>query len=170
MPTAIPDTSLNLPPGELALFRQHHGVALGQTQRTALSHYSHSSTSSRGRGTQRSTPASSRAASAVSSGQGGRIMLDAGSLSVLGAYFDRLMGRIQDRVDYLSTQTTMSSTAQSRSAASTMAGADAEIARFKDILRQIDELETEFDKVRHIRDIVKAFRGRVERAGHSLRR
>ena len=64
----------------------------------------------------------------------------------------------------------MSLTAQSRSAASTMAGADAEIARFKDILRQIDELETEFDKVRHIRDIVKAFRGRVERAGHSLRR
>ena len=43
-----------------------------------------------------------------------------------------------------------------------MAAADAEIARFKDIIRQIDELETEFDKVRHIRDIVKGFRSRVE--------
>lgn len=51
-----------------------------------------------------------------------------------------------------------------------MAGADAEIARFKDILRQIDELETEFDKVRHIRDIVKAFRGRVEGIGRGLKR
>lgn len=43
-----------------------------------------------------------------------------------------------------------------------MAAADAEIARFRDIIRQIDELETEFDKVRHIRDIVKSFRARVE--------
>ena len=32
----------------------------------------------------------------------------------------------------------------------------------KSILRTIDELETEYDKVRHIRDIVKSFRGRVE--------
>ena len=44
-----------------------------------------------------------------------------------------------------------------------MAMADAEIARFHEILRQLDELEREFDKVRHIRDIVKGFRGRVER-------
>ena len=70
----------------------------------------------------------------------------------------------------LTTQTTLSSTAQSRSAANTIAGADAEIARFKDILRQIDELETEFDKVRHIRDIVKGFRARVEGVGRGLRR
>jgi len=32
----------------------------------------------------------------------------------------------------------------------------------RDIIRTIDELETEYDKVRHIRDIVKGFRGRVE--------
>ena len=32
----------------------------------------------------------------------------------------------------------------------------------RDILRMIDELELEYDKVRHIRDIVKSFRGRVE--------
>lgn len=59
---------------------------------------------------------------------------------------------------------------QSRSAANTLAGADAEIARFKEILRQITELETEFDKVRHIRDIVKGFRARVERLGGQLRK
>ena len=47
-------------------------------------------------------------------------------------------------------------------AAGSIASADAEIARFKEILRQIDELETEFDKVRHIRDIVKAYRARVD--------
>ena len=31
----------------------------------------------------------------------------------------------------------------------------------RDILRMIDELETEYDKVRHIRDIVKQYKGRV---------
>ena len=61
----------------------------------------------------------------------------------------------------LSRQTQLSTRAQSSHAADAMAMADAEIARFHDILRQIDELEREFDKVRHIRDIVKGFRGRV---------
>lgn len=70
----------------------------------------------------------------------------------------------------LSAQTTTSTISQSRSAATTMAGADAEIARFKDIMRQIDELEMEFDKVRHIRDIVKGFRARVEGLGGRLGR
>ena len=40
--------------------------------------------------------------------------------------------------------------------------ADAAIARFRAILRQIDELETEFDKIRRIREIVGAFKARVE--------
>lgn len=40
--------------------------------------------------------------------------------------------------------------------------ADAEIARFRAILHQIDELEMEFDKVRRIREIVRSFRARVE--------
>jgi len=40
--------------------------------------------------------------------------------------------------------------------------ADAEIARFHEILRQIDELSTEFDKVRRIGEIVKQFKARVE--------
>lgn len=63
----------------------------------------------------------------------------------------------------LTTQTQISTMAQSsRASAGAIAAADAEIARFRDILRQIDELEVEFDKVRHIRDIVKGFRVRVE--------
>lgn len=56
----------------------------------------------------------------------------------------------------------MSTISQSARAGAAMAAADTEIARFRDILRQIDELEVEFDKVRHIRDIVKGFRSRVE--------
>jgi len=40
--------------------------------------------------------------------------------------------------------------------------ADAEIARFQEILRQIEELRTEFDKIRRIGEIVKAYRARVE--------
>lgn len=55
-------------------------------------------------------------------------------------------------------------------AANTIANADAEIARFKEIMRQIDELEMEFDKVRHIRDIVKAYRSRVEGISNKLGR
>ena len=62
----------------------------------------------------------------------------------------------------LTAQTQISTTAQSARAGETIASADAEIARFHEILRQIDELEVEFDKVRHIRDIVKGFRSRVE--------
>ncbi len=43
----------------------------------------------------------SRAASAASSAGhgGGRLLLDAGSLAVLGSHFERLMGAIQGRVD-----------------------------------------------------------------------
>ena len=40
--------------------------------------------------------------------------------------------------------------------------ADAEIARFHDILRQIDELEADFDKISNIREMVRGFRQRVE--------
>lgn len=39
--------------------------------------------------------------------------------------------------------------------------ADAEIARFNSILSEIDEMEMEFDRIRHIRDIVRAYRQRV---------
>jgi hypothetical protein len=40
--------------------------------------------------------------------------------------------------------------------------ADAEIARFRAILRNIEELELEFEKIKRIREIVRGFRARVE--------
>ena len=65
------------------------------------SHYAGSTAGSRGRGTARVSNASSRAASASShaGGGGGRLMLDAGSLAVLGSHFERLMGAISSKVD-----------------------------------------------------------------------
>ena len=62
----------------------------------------------------------------------------------------------------LTQQTQISVSAQSSRAGNAMAAAEAECARFREILRQIDEMEVELDKVRHIRDIVKGFRSRVE--------
>ncbi|KAM0095176.1 hypothetical protein ACP6JD_001390 [Aspergillus fumigatus] len=40
--------------------------------------------------------------------------------------------------------------------------ADAEIARTRSILASIDDLENELAKIGHIREIVKAYRGRIE--------
>lgn len=59
-------------------------------------------------------------------------------------------------------QTQTATQTQYDRAGNAIAMADAEIARFHEILRQIDELQTEFDKVRRIGDIVKAYRARVE--------
>lgn len=42
------------------------------------------------------------------------------------------------------------------------AQAEQEIARFRSIIAQIDELETEFDKIRRIREIVYGFRARID--------
>ncbi|KAL8700027.1 MAG: hypothetical protein Q9201_005673 [Fulgogasparrea decipioides] len=155
-PSSIPDSQLGLSHAELQIFRQHQQIAL-QNQP-----YAHSAASARGRGHARTSASTSRAASAASSGQNGRLILDPGSLAVLGQHFERLMGAIQNRVQQLTAQTQISTIHQSSRAGAAMAAADAEIARFHGIIRQIDELETEFDKVRHIRDIVKGFRARVE--------
>ncbi|CAF9911398.1 hypothetical protein IMSHALPRED_010018 [Imshaugia aleurites] len=164
LPSSIPDSQLGLSQSELHILRQHQQIALSSGSSSAAPHYAHSTTSSRGRGHARSSASTSRAASAASSGPGGsgRLLLDAGSLAVLGSHFERLMGAIQSRVNHLTAQTQRSTIHQSSRAQSSIAAADAEIARFRDILRQIDDLETEFDKVRHIRDIVKGFRSRVE--------
>ncbi|RDI82436.1 hypothetical protein Vi05172_g7426 [Venturia inaequalis] len=92
---------------------------------------------------------SSRAASQASSQ--GRLLIDPGSLAALANYFDRLMYSIQARW-----------TAQYDRAGNAIEMADAEIARFHDILRQIDELQNEFAKIKRIGEIVKGFRARVE--------
>ncbi|KAL8913276.1 MAG: hypothetical protein Q9172_007323 [Xanthocarpia lactea] len=182
LPSSIPDTQLGLSQSEIQILRQHQQIALQNAN------YAHS-TSTRGRGHVRTSASTSRAASAASSGNG-RLVLDPGSLTALGTHFERLMGAIQNRVQQvtpisqrlmriqhanrlrlrtldtrsisLTAQTQISTINQSSRAGAAMAAADAEIARFRDIIRQIDELETEFDKVRHIRDIVKGFRARVE--------
>ena len=101
LPHSVADTQLGLSAAELHTFRQHQAIALGTPAASTAGHSSSAAT--RGRGSARSG-ASSRAASAASSaaGGGGRLMLDAGSLNVLGAYFERLMARIQDRVDHVS--------------------------------------------------------------------
>lgn len=46
--------------------------------------------------------------------------------------------------------------------------ADAEIARFRAILQQIDELENEFDKIKRIREMVRGWRARVEQMERRL--
>ncbi len=46
--------------------------------------------------------------------------------------------------------------------------ADAEIARFRAILMQIDELEMELEKIGRIREIVRGFRARVEQMERRL--
>lgn len=62
----------------------------------------------------------------------------------------------------LNEQTEIAVQRQSQLARMSSAAADAEIARFRSILQQIDELENEFDKIRRIREIVRGFRARVE--------
>ncbi|KAL5116027.1 hypothetical protein ACEQ8H_006038 [Pleosporales sp. CAS-2024a] len=103
---------------------------------------------------------SSRAASHASSH--GRLLLDPSSLQALGAHFDRLMYSIQQRWHYLTQQTQTATQIQYDRAGNAMQMADAEIARFRALLREIDELQTEFDKVRRIGEIVKGFKSRVD--------
>ena len=103
LPSSIPDSQLGLSQSELHILRQHQQIALSAGNSTAAPHYAHSTSSSRGRGHVRTSASTSRAASAASSGPGGggRLLLDAGSLAVLGSHFERLMGAIQNRVNHV---------------------------------------------------------------------
>ncbi|KAH6605257.1 ead ea22 domain-containing [Trichoderma cornu-damae] len=134
---AVPDTQLGLSAEEIQLLRQGQ-AALGG-----------------GGGS-----ASSRAASRASSQ--GLLMLDSSSLSALGRYFDRLMAGIEQNIRYLSEQAQMFTQVQYDRAGNIIDGADAEIARYTEILRQLDELEVDFDRIAHIKEIVKGYRSRVE--------
>ena len=97
LPTSIPDTQLGLNQSEIHILRQHQQIALQSNP------YAHN-TATRGRGHGRSSVSTSRATSAASSGQG-RLMLDPGSLALLGQHFERLMGAIQNRVEHVKAQT-----------------------------------------------------------------
>lgn len=68
----------------------------------------------------------------------------------------------------LNRATEIATSAQYDRAGNAIEMADQEIARFRAILEQIDELETEFEKIKRIREIVRSFRARVEQAERRL--
>lgn len=138
---AVPDTQLGLTAEEIQLLRQGQAALGGSSGGAAGS-------------------SSSRAASRASSQ--GLLLLDSSSLAALGRYFDRLMANIEQNMQYLSEQAQMFTQVQYDRAGNIIDGADAEIARYTEILRQLDELEVDFDRIAHIKDIVKGYRSRVE--------
>ncbi|OJJ43079.1 hypothetical protein ASPZODRAFT_146380 [Penicilliopsis zonata CBS 506.65] len=155
--TSIPDTSLGLTSSEIQILRQQQQIALqGQTGNGL----------SRGRGTGRNSNSSSRAASAASSH--GRLLLDPMSLRALSHQLDNLQEQIRNRIDYLEEQMQLSIANSYDRAGNIICDADAEIARTKNILASIDDLENEFTKIARIRDIVKSFRARIESYDHRL--
>jgi len=142
---AVPDTQLGLTNEEISLLR-HHQQAAAST----------------------AGGSSSRAASRASSQ--GLLLLDSHSLAQLSRHFDRLLQQISARLEYLSEQSQMVAQQQYDRAGNAIQIADSEIARFHDILRQIDELEVDFDRIRHIRDIVRGYRQRIEEMDQELER
>jgi hypothetical protein len=131
---AVPDTQLGLTNEEIQILRQGQAALNGSS--------------------------SSRAASRASSQ--GLLLLDSSSLASLGRYFDRLMVSIEQNIQYLSEQAQMFTQVQYDRAGNIIDGADSEIARYTDLLRQLDELEVDFDRIAHIKEIVKGYRVRVE--------
>ncbi|CAJ0548809.1 hypothetical protein HG530_009670 [Fusarium avenaceum] len=132
---AVPDTQLGLTNEEIQLLRQGQAALGGGSS-------------------------SSRAASRASSQ--GLLLLDSSSLSALGRYFDHLMASIEQRINYLSHEAQRFTQLQYDDADGIIGGADAEIARYTEILQQLDELEVDFDRIAHIKEIVKGYRSRVE--------
>jgi YD repeat-containing protein len=143
---AVPDTQLGLTSEELQLLRQGQVAALRE-----------------GGGSN-----SSRAASRVSSN--GLLLLDSSSLAALGRYFDNVMQNIGTQLNYLSDQSAMFTTVQYDRAGNLIEVADSEIERFHDILRQIEELEVDFDRIAHVKEIVRGFRQRADEMDRDLQR
>ncbi|KAI0393383.1 hypothetical protein F5Y17DRAFT_458955 [Xylariaceae sp. FL0594] len=137
---AVEDTQLGLTDEEITLLRYHQVQAAGSS--------------------------SSRAASRASSQ--GRLLLDSSSLAALSRHLDRLMQQIQARIERLSEQSAIVTMQQYDRAGNLVDNADAEIARFQGIMSQIDELEVDFDRIAHIRDIVRDYRQRVEQLEQEL--
>ncbi|KAI1501613.1 hypothetical protein F5X99DRAFT_408841 [Biscogniauxia marginata] len=138
-PNTVEDTQLGLTDEEIALLRYH------QTQAGS---------------------SSSRAASRASSQ--GRLLLDSSSLAALSRHLDRLLQQIQERIEYLSEQSSIVTMQQYDRAGNLVDNADAEIARFQNIMSQIDELEVDFDRIAHIKEIVRDYRQRVENLEREL--
>ncbi|EFW98920.1 hypothetical protein CMQ_4772 [Grosmannia clavigera kw1407] len=139
-PHVIDPTQLDLSTEELTLLRQGQSALAGSS--------------------------SSRAASRASSQ--GRMLLDSNSLAALDVYFERVMNHIQQQLQYLTDQTQAATMAVYDQSNQMIVDADAEIARFTMINEQIDELELDFDRIAHIREIVHDFRQRIEDIEHEL--
>ncbi|KAI1258369.1 hypothetical protein F5Y18DRAFT_421448 [Xylariaceae sp. FL1019] len=136
----VDDTHLGLTDEEIALLRYHQAQAAGSS--------------------------SSRAASRASSQ--GRLLLDSSSLAALSRHLDRLLRQIHERIEYLSEQSSIVTLQQFDRAGHLVDNADAEIARYQELMAQIDELEVDFDRIEHIRDIVRDYRQRVEQLEREL--
>jgi hypothetical protein len=80
------------------------------------------------------------------------------------------MNQIEGQMAYLSEQSQVFTMAQFDHAGNLIGNADAEIQRYNDILQQLDELELDFDRIRHIKEIVRGFRSRVETMERELER
>lgn len=144
---AVPDTQLGLSNEEIQLLR--HGQ---QTVAAA------GGGGGGGGGGGEST--SSRAASRASSQ--GLLVMDPSSLAALGRHFDRVMQRIQQQLEYLIEQSQQVNLEVYDRAGNLVDNADREIARYHSLMAQIDELELDFDRISHIREIVAGFRQRAE--------
>jgi hypothetical protein len=98
----------------------------------------------------------------------GLLMLDQSSLTALGRHFDREMQRVQQELERLVEESTVVTMHVYDRAGNLIDNADAEITRYHDIMRQIDERELDFDRMAHIRDIVRGFRLRAEELERGL--
>ncbi|KAK4237387.1 hypothetical protein C8A03DRAFT_44768 [Achaetomium macrosporum] len=143
---AVPDTQLGLTEDQIQLLRH------GQQEVAAAAGGS----------------TSSRAASRASSQ--GLLMMDTSSLTALGRHFDRVMQSIQQRLEYLMEQSQIVTLSVYDRAGNLIDNADAEIARYHEIMAQIDELEVDFDRISGIREIVRGFRQRAEELERELER
>jgi len=142
--SAVPDTQLGLTNEEIQILRHGQQAIAGNGS------------------------SSSRAASRASSQ--GLLMLDSSSLTALGRHFDRVMQHIQQRLEHLMEQSQVVTMHVYDRAGNLIDNADAEIARYHEIMRQIDELELDFDRIAHIRDIVREFKHRAEELDRELDR
>lgn len=111
---------------------------------------------------------SSRAASRASSQ--GLLMMDSSSLAALGVHFDRVMQSIQQRLEYLTEQSQIVTLSVYDRAGNLIDNADAEIARYHQIMAELDELDLDYDRIAHIREIVRGFRQRAEEMERELER
>lgn len=109
---------------------------------------------------------SSRAASRASSQ--GLLLLNPNSLQSLTRYFDNIMARIGQRLDALQYQVEASTAAANGNSELAMQYAEQEAERLEDAMRQMDELDAEWERMAHLREIVQAYRARVEQIEKDL--